>query len=51
MNNAQDPNHVVINNSHFAETQDFEVVVLEIQHLNKMEKQSGKPTLSLLLSS
>lgn len=42
MNNAQELNHVAINNSHFSETQDFEVAVLEIQHLNIMEKQSGR---------
>jgi len=42
MNNAQELNHVAINNSHSSEMQDFEVAVLEIQHLNKMEKQSGK---------
>lgn len=34
--------HVPVNNSHCQDMQDFEVLVSEIHHLNKMEKQSGK---------
>lgn len=42
MNNAQELNHIAINNSHFSEMQSFEVAVWGIQHLSKMEKLNGK---------